>query len=83
MKFMSKSLRKVIDEDHLKRMNSPLEQKLDTMKKVNKYKILIKELHVPKVSKSKASEMKILKGKEYDIAILVMCYSLLAFDPVL
>jgi hypothetical protein len=68
---MSKSLRRVMDEDHLKRMNSPLDRKLDTKNKVNKYQKLIKELHIPKLSKSKASEMRILKGKEYNIAVLV------------
>lgn len=62
-KFMSKFLRRAIDEDHIKRQSSPLENKLDTRKKIDKYKELIKSLHAPTISKVKAREMRALKGR--------------------
>lgn len=71
-KFMSKFLRKAIDEDHVKRQSSPLESKLDSRKKIDKYKELIKSLHAPTISKVKAREMRALKGKSYLLTLIIL-----------
>lgn len=71
-KFMSKFLRKAIDEDHVKRQSSPLESKLDSRKKIDKYKELIKSLHAPTISKVKAREMRALKGKFYLFSLIIL-----------